>query len=292
MENNLEVKKENLTAIEIRAQVNLIQSVMAEVMKINVHYGKVPGCGDKPTLLKPGAEKIMATFMLSADPMIDDLSTDDVIRYRLTVKMLTREGKFLGAGVGEASSEEEKYRWRKVVCDEEFEATPEDRRREKWIKDYRTGKASTIKQIMTNKADIANTILKMAKKRALVDGVLTVTAASDIFAQDLEDMPAEILNQDAPVANGKPAVEMPKEKAPAAQAPAPQAPAPTSKANNPISEPQRKRLYAISKSAGYTEEDVKNYLMENLGIESTKDIEREHYEDICTIFQTPKAKDE
>ena len=275
------VEKNTLTAKEIKAQVNLIQSVMEAVMKNNVHYGKVPGCGDKPTLLKPGAEKIMATFMLAADPTIEDLSTEDVIRYRLTVKMLTRDGHFLGAGVGECSSEEEKYHWRKVVCDEEFNATPEDRRREKWSKDYKTGKPFTTKQIMTNKADIANTILKIAKKRGLVDGVLTVTAASDIFAQDLEDMPAEILPE---VPNGKPSVEIPKEKV--------TSPAPANKANNPISEPQCGRLHAIAKSKGYSNEDVHDYLVENYGIESSKEIEREHYEDIVSIFQIPKVKDE
>jgi len=39
----------------------------------------------------------------------------------------------------------------------------------------------------TNPADQFNTVLKMAKKRAHVDAVLTVTAASDIFTQDIED---------------------------------------------------------------------------------------------------------
>ena len=36
---------------------------------------------------------------------------------------------------------------------------------------------------------IANTILKMAKKRAYVDAALSVASLSDIFTQDLEDMP-------------------------------------------------------------------------------------------------------
>ena len=38
-------------------------------------------------------------------------------------------------------------------------------------------------------ADTYNTILKMSKKRAHIDAVLTATAASDIFAQDLDDLP-------------------------------------------------------------------------------------------------------
>jgi hypothetical protein len=40
-----------------------------------------------------------------------------------------------------------------------------------------------------NPADYFNTCLKMAKKRALVDAVLTSTAASDIFTQDIEEDP-------------------------------------------------------------------------------------------------------
>jgi hypothetical protein len=36
----------------------------------------------------------------------------------------------------------------------------------------------------------------MAKKRAMVDATLTVTAASDIFTQDVEDMPEEIINSE------------------------------------------------------------------------------------------------
>lgn len=202
-------EKNTLTAKEIKAQVNLIQSVMEAVMKDGTHYGKVPGCGDKPTLLKPGAEKIMATFMLSADPTIEDLSFGDIVRYRITVKLLSRSGNFVGAGIGECSSEEEKYHWRKVICNEEFDATPEDRRREKWSKGYQGQPNYQIKQIMMNKADVANTVLKMAKKRALVDAVLTATAASDIFAQDLEDLPPEILPE---VHNNKPEVKSPQEK--------------------------------------------------------------------------------
>jgi len=37
-------------------------------------------------------------------------------------------------------------------------------------------------------ADVYNTVLKIAKKRAHVDAIITVTAASDIFIQDVEDL--------------------------------------------------------------------------------------------------------
>jgi hypothetical protein len=144
----------------------------------------------------------MATFRLAADPVVDDLSDGDVIRYRVMVRLISPSGRFVGAGVGECSSQEDKYRWRQAVAAEEFDEAPVHQRREKWrrkwdnkTRGYRQWKEQ---QVQTNSADLANTILKMAKKRALVDAVLTATAASDVFAQDLEDLPAEYLaNQDS-----------------------------------------------------------------------------------------------
>lgn len=180
-----------VTAAEVRANVNLIQEVMRDVMQEDVHYGLIPGCGDKPTLLKAGAEKIMATFRLAADPEIEDLSLPDLSRYRIKVRLTSSSGAFVGAGIGECSSDEEKYKWRRTYIQEEYDETPEDRRREKWIK-YGKKPAYKIKQVRTNVADISNTILKMAKKRGLMDAVLTATAASDIFTQDIEDLPEGI----------------------------------------------------------------------------------------------------
>lgn len=216
MENNLQVyESKPLTAAEVRAQVNLIQEVMKAVMKEGTHFGKVPGCGDKNTLLKPGAEKIMATFKLAADPTPEDLSTPDCVKYRMKVRILTFGGQFVGAGVGECSTDEEKYKWRKAVCKQEFDATPENQRRVKWDK---YGKS--FDQVRTQPADLANTVLKMAKKRALVDAVLTATAASDIFTQDIEDLPEELLDK-ADVPQGKPTVSTPQPKAQPTPQPAP-----------------------------------------------------------------------
>lgn len=170
------------TAIEIRAQVQLIQEIMRDIMKENEHFGKISGC-PKPSLWKPGAEKIMMAFRIAAEPEIIDLSTSDAVRYRVNVRGLSASGHSLGVGVGECSSDEDKYRWREAVCAAEYDDTREDYRREKW----KRGAKEPILQVRTNPADLANTILKMAKKRALIDMVLTVTAASDIFTQDIED---------------------------------------------------------------------------------------------------------
>lgn len=180
-----------LTAQQVRARVNLVQQVMRGVMKEGTHYGRIPGAGDKPSLLKPGAETLAVTFRIAIDPLVDDLSTADEARYRVLCRGVHQDtGMLLGTGVGEASSNEEKYRWRRAVCDEEYDETPDDRRRIKWSKG-KGGSAYKTRQVRTNPADVANTILKMAKKRAQIDMTLSVTGASDLFTQDIEDLPRE-----------------------------------------------------------------------------------------------------
>lgn len=218
-----------LTAADMKADLNLILQVMSAVMEPNKDYGLITGCGPKPTLLKPGAEKLTVVFRLAPEPMTEDLSGPDEIRYRIKI-VLTHfpTGNVVGYGVGEASSNEEKYKWRKVVSSAEWDATPEDRRR---LKFYADGSA---KQIRTNPSDVANTVLKMAKKRALVDGALTATAASSVFSQDLEDLSDEMRQAVAEADQGvMPPVATPKAKEAtpaAAQATGGPAPAPVNAA--------------------------------------------------------------
>jgi hypothetical protein len=198
----------SMTAADIRATVNLMQDVMLEVMKDGTHYGTIPGTKSK-SLYKAGAEKLMATFRLAAKPEVEDLSENGEIAYRVTVNLLSAGGTFVGAGIGECSSAEDKYSWRAAVCEEEWDEMPENRRRVKYSK-YQ-GRVEKKKQVRTNPADVANTILKMAKKRAQVDAVITATAASDIFTQDIEDLPeevvAEIVGQNKPRGSAAVAVQ-------------------------------------------------------------------------------------
>lgn len=201
MSTEIDTMEHSQTALDIRAQVNRIQEVMKEVMLKGTHYGTVPGCGDKPTLLKAGAEKLMMTFRLAVDPEVEDLSDTYTRRYRVKTRFTSQAtGMFLGTGVGECASDEEKYAWREAVCREEYDATDPSLRREKWKRNLKI----PVLQVHTNPSDVANTILKMAKKRSLVDGVLTVTGASDIFTQDLEEMPEE-LRGNGHAAQSKPA---------------------------------------------------------------------------------------
>lgn len=176
-----------MAVAEIIGHVAMVQEVMRAVMKPDVHYGVIPGT-DKPTLLKSGAEVLCMAFRIADSYQVEDLSTEHTVRYRVTCTGTHQvTGHVLGTGMGEASSGEEKYKWRKANSPQEFEATPPNLRREKHIKP-RNGNAFTLQQVRTEPADLANTILKMANKRAKMAMVLNVTAASDCFSQDLEDM--------------------------------------------------------------------------------------------------------
>lgn len=174
-----------LTAQQLRTRLAVIQDVMRSVMQNGSDYGVIPGTGDKPTLYKPGAEKLCVTFRLSAaSPLIDSIEESGDIRYRVQVPILSSDGSVLAVGVGECSTGEEKYRWRRPVHVNEYNAAPEDRRREKF---QRNG--DVWQQVRVNPADVANTVLKMAHKRAYVHGVIMATAAGAIFTQDVEDLP-------------------------------------------------------------------------------------------------------
>ncbi len=194
-----------LTVAAVKHQIQVIQQVMHEAMVKDTHYGVIPGCGDKPTLLKAGAEKLSLTFRLA--PTYDVKKTEFPNGHReyeiLCVLTHIPTGQVFGQGVGICSTMESKYRYRNVA---DFELTgdpiPADSKEKKneyrrngfgmkkvegvweWVK-YK----DASRQENPDLADTYNTVLKMAKKRAHVDAVLTATAASDIFAQDLEDLP-------------------------------------------------------------------------------------------------------
>lgn len=176
-----------MSAVDMQAQVNKIQEVMKQVMKKDVHYGQIFG-SKKDSLYKAGSEVLLTTFHISVEPIVEDLSTEDVCRYRIkAIGRHQQTGIIIGYGIGECSTNEEKYKWRASICNEEYDETPVDRRRIKHKKEY--GNLIKVKQVRTNPDDLANTALKMAKKRAQIDLTLTCTAASDIFTQDIEDLP-------------------------------------------------------------------------------------------------------
>lgn len=166
-------------------RIQIIQRAMKEVMKDGVHYGVIPGMRDaKPSLLKAGAELLLTLFQIEVDPIVEATRSNDGHRH-YRVKCIGRHQitqTKIGTGVGECSTEEEKYCWRYATGMMEFNNTPEERRRFKFYK--KSGAEKHAMQVRTNPADQGNTCLKMAKKRAMVDLCLTALGASDIFSQD------------------------------------------------------------------------------------------------------------
>jgi hypothetical protein len=190
------VSERPLTVAEVLARSRLVRDVVKEVMREGKHYGKIPGCGEKACLYQAGAQQLAVTFNLAPDPNIVNI-IDTFDEYTVTVKMgLYSFGVCVASALGLASSMEEKYHWRKTVCTEEFDSTPENKRRLKWKKGWNGAPATKDQQIMVNPKDIANTVLKMSVKRAFVAATISATGASDQFTQDLEDMQKELLSDD------------------------------------------------------------------------------------------------
>ena len=108
---------------EARKQFRLMLSFANSVMVPGVEYGVVPGTsGSKPTLLKPGAEKLITFFGYDFDPELVEQKMEwetspplFYFRYRAT---LSRGGRKIVAGEGSANSFEKKYRWRWVRAHE------------------------------------------------------------------------------------------------------------------------------------------------------------------------------
>jgi len=277
-----------------------IVEVMEHSMKKDIDFGVIPGT-PKPTLYKPGSEKILSIFHLGIRPRVEDLSTPDCIRYRVHTEIYHQPtGLVLGEGIGEASSAEAKYQWRAAVCDEEWEDTPWDRKREKWKKGQ--SGAYCVRQVRADMEDVANTILKMAKKRSQIDAVLTATAASDIFAQDLEDLkeagldPAEGVTP-ASVTQQQPATqqELPRKEAAPAQtaqrSAAPTAAAAARPSAATITPEQGKRFWAIAMERLNDYKKIQDYLKTIHGVGRKDDIMAIRYEEAIKWAETGEVAD-
>ena len=224
-----------LSVSQVIAQVELIQNIMKSAMKEKEHFGTIPGCGDKKILFKAGAEKLNFTFRMAPEFKIEVIELERGHReYRILCKMSSiLTGAFLGCGVGSCTTLEKKYRYTTGPSGSTGRPVPGSY----WSKrssdptgaqNILGGKGFVVKKNTDtnqweiyeqgekveneNPADYYNTCLKMAKKRAMVDAVLTVTAASDIFTQDLEeDIEAEQPSAQKPK-TAKPVVKAPVKK--------------------------------------------------------------------------------
>jgi ssDNA-binding Zn-finger/Zn-ribbon topoisomerase 1 len=243
-----------MSVAEIIGQVKLIQEVMGKVMQEGIHYGRIPGCGDKMTLLQPGAQKLTMTFRLAPEYVVQETNHPGGHKeYRVicTLKSIS-SGAFVGQGVGVCSTLEAKYRYRGGArkcpeCGKEAIIKGKAEYGGGWLcfakkggcgAKWADGAAEIESQSIDrvdhdNPADFYNTVLKMSKKRAFVDATITATASSDFLTQDIgdpeDDSPPEQppkTAQDAPrAAKPQPAAKAPSSPASAKGATAAPAPA-------------------------------------------------------------------
>lgn len=215
MENEMTVNEKQLqyeswSPKEVMAQVQMIQSLMREGMKEGEHYGTIPGT-QKPTLYKAGAEKLGLMFRLAPKFVVEEKDLGNGHKEFIVRTSLyhINSGKFYGEGVGSCSTMEAKYRYRSGDGASTGVVVPKnywDLKRAGKFKEaqevlggpgYKTAKIDGTwfivekieRQENPDIADSYNTVLKIAKKRSLVDAHLTATAASDIFTQDLDELP-------------------------------------------------------------------------------------------------------
>jgi len=218
MENALiKVEEYAMTVAEMVGQVTKIQEYMGQVMKENEHYGKIPGT-DKPTLLKPGAEKLCLAFRLDPNyEIIREVREKDFIAY--TVKCTLSHiptAQEVASGIGSCNSRETKYRYRsqntgRPVPKEYWDGRDPAKLGGPQFSPRKKDKQWVIFEQIENENpwDLDNTLIKMACKRALIAATLNGTAASDIFTQDIEDMPAEIISGEKSMQKVEPIKEAP-----------------------------------------------------------------------------------
>lgn len=145
----------NNTTVSMVVEPKSIDDVVAKILKPHVDYGIIPGCR-KPSLLKAGAEKLAAYYAYSTS--IEVLNRYEnyekgLVAYEIKTTVRSATGTVIAEGIGAANSRERKFL-----------------------------RGDFFSQI--------NTVLKMAKKRAYVDGILTATGSSSLFTQDMEDIAA------------------------------------------------------------------------------------------------------
>lgn len=163
------------------SKVARIQTAIKGALKGGQDYDTIPGTG-KPTLLKPGAEKILMMFGLTSEYEIIDRVEDwskGVFSYTVRC-VLSKNGIKITEGLGNCNSKEDKYRYRWVKPEDvPVGIDPSS------LKSNQYGKVRVENDEIYSQV---NTILKMAKKRAQVDASLTVASLSEVFTQDMEDI--------------------------------------------------------------------------------------------------------
>src|SRR5919199_346563 len=192
---------------------NTVVEFVQTILREGIDYGVIPGT-TKPTLLKPGAEKLTTFFGLTTRFQILDRVEDwpggghegEPFFYYLYRCQLFRGALLIAETDASCNSRETKYRYRAAerVCPQCGQATIIKGKAEygggwlcygkkggcgaKFAADDSVIVAQPVGRIPNpDVADQVNTIQKMAQKRALIGATLLAVNASEFFTQDVED---------------------------------------------------------------------------------------------------------
>jgi hypothetical protein len=214
---------------DLRMALQAYQSMkdfVAGVLHEGVDFGVIPGAGSKPTLLKPGAEKLSRFFGLAIRLQSMTVTEDwtggehggePFFFYRYKAQAMRGE-LVVAEGIGSCSSWEKKYRYRngERICPKCGKATIIAGKKEfggGWLCFLKKGGCGAkfvdtapeivgqqVGQVVNpDPADVVNTIDKMAQKRAIIAAVLLGCNASEYFTQDIEDYAVGEWHEEPPV---------------------------------------------------------------------------------------------
>jgi hypothetical protein len=206
-----------MPAMTIESAVDRFNSLVefvSRVLRKDVDYGVIPGTG-KPTLLKPGAEKLTTFFGLSTRFQLIERIEDwsgaghggEPFFYYMYRCQLSRGDLLIAESDGSCNSRESKYRYREAqrVCPDCKQAAIIKGKEEygggyicfkkkggcgaKFSNGDPAIEGQPIGRVPNpDIADQVNTIQKMAQKRSLIAATLLAVNASEFFTQDVEDM--------------------------------------------------------------------------------------------------------
>lgn len=174
----LDLQASDATKTEIEMKLSTISTIAAVIKAslksgINNDYAVIPGTGTKPTLLQPGARKICLLFGLTPTFKIESsyvnydapFSFERRGKSRTTSSYITETKTSLGT-FNYVMSCEIRNADGKLIS---------------------TGWGQCTNREVGKQDAPENTILKICKKRALVDAVLGIANMTEAFTQDLED---------------------------------------------------------------------------------------------------------
>lgn len=177
-----------------------------EVLQPGVDYGVIPGTGDKPALLKAGAERLTAGYGLRPEYDVIESEKDHDRPTPFTLTKWVKRDKPRDKATEENLKLQGKGRNRKFGNNWQWQESEIEEGTALGLYRYvircrlhlgerevgqGIGSCSSLEsKYIRNPRDSENIICKMAKKRAYVDAVLTTLGLSDRFTQDTEDIHA------------------------------------------------------------------------------------------------------